>query len=97
MEGFSVVVAFDEVIDNSIRANARCIQAELVSDGGPVLGLVCSDDGVSASPTKRSRFQVPLIAIYAGMELSMACQHEVACLSSAAACAGCAKAIHIQR
>lgn len=50
MEGFSVVVAFDEVIDNSIRANATCIKAELVvSDGGLVLGLVCSDDGVSAS------------------------------------------------
>jgi hypothetical protein len=50
MEGFSVVVAFDEVIDNSIRANATCIKAELVvKDVGLVLGLVSSDDGVSAS------------------------------------------------
>lgn len=49
MEGFSEVVAFDEVIDNSIRANATCITAKLLdSGGGLVTGLVCSDDGVSS-------------------------------------------------
>lgn len=52
MEGFSEVVAFDEVIDNSIRANATCITAKLLdSGGGLVTGLVCSDDGVSLTHT----------------------------------------------
>lgn len=48
MEGFTEIVAFDEVIDNSIRANATCITAKLLDNtGGLVTGLVCSDDGVS--------------------------------------------------
>lgn len=48
MEGFNVVVAFDEVIDNSIRANATCIKMQLLQDAaGRVTGLVCNDDGVS--------------------------------------------------
>jgi hypothetical protein len=50
MEGLSEVMAFDEVIDNSIRANATCITAKLLdSGGGLVTGLVCSDDGVSCT------------------------------------------------
>lgn len=42
-----MVVAFDEVIDNSIRANARHITyASKIDRGGRVTGLVAKDDGV---------------------------------------------------
>jgi hypothetical protein len=48
MEGLNVVVAFDEVIDNSIRANATCITLQLQQDNsGTVTRLECNDDGVS--------------------------------------------------
>lgn len=43
-----MVVALDEVFDNSIRANATKITLELVQSGDRgVVGLVCRDDGVS--------------------------------------------------
>lgn len=42
-----MVVALDEVIDNSIRANATLISLKLLDDGGgQITGLVFSDDGV---------------------------------------------------
>lgn len=49
MEGLNVVVAFDEVIDNSIRANARHITYASIDRGGRVTGLVAKDDGVRAA------------------------------------------------
>ena len=43
-----MVVAFDEVIDNSIRAGASVISFGLIDAGnGVVKGLVCKDNGVS--------------------------------------------------
>lgn len=48
MEGFNDVVAFDEIIDNSIRAQAATITFGVVAAGsGAVDGLACLDDGVS--------------------------------------------------
>jgi hypothetical protein len=50
MEGLNVVVAFDEVIDNSIRAGAKRVAFKLQTDGGGlVTGLECQDDGVSCT------------------------------------------------
>lgn len=52
MEGLDVVVAFHEVIDNSIRANATHVTFQALretQDGGPITGLLCRDDGVSCT------------------------------------------------
>lgn len=48
MEGFNDVVALDEIIDNSIRAQAATISVSVVAaESGAVNGLACLDDGVS--------------------------------------------------
>jgi hypothetical protein len=55
MEGLEVAVAFQEVIDNAVRAGATRMMFELLGElgetqgGGPVTGLRCRDNGVSST------------------------------------------------
>jgi hypothetical protein len=55
MEGLEVEVAFQEVIDNAVRAGATHMLFELLGElgeaqgGGTVTGLRCRDNGVSCT------------------------------------------------